>query len=164
MKKRCHTIQKLLGYIIVTILILIPFSIAQAQEYETPYILPDYPAFGVEDCNDWLRSIEDDPGMEDTIYSDKQSTKEYLACGIKSGRIRMHMIPFYIVYFIEFLVSMAGIVAVLFIIIGGFYYATSGVSDKKDLGKSTIMNGLIGFALVTIAWVIVNIVQILLTQ
>ena len=112
-----------------------------------------YDQLPIDELKYTLESLDSDTARE-----------QLLGCAIISGNIHMFMIPFYIVFFIEFLVNIAGIVAVLFIIIGGFYYATSGVSDKKDLGKSTIMNALIGLALVTMAWVIVNIVQILLTQ
>jgi hypothetical protein len=52
-----------------------------------------------------------------------------------------------------------GIVAVIVIILGGVYYATSqGNADKIKKGKNTIMYGLIGFAIAILAFAIVNFI------
>ncbi len=57
------------------------------------------------------------------------------------------------------LLGIAGAVAVIFIIVGGIQYATSGGSeDKTRTAKSTITNAVIGLIITILAFVIVNFV------
>lgn len=57
------------------------------------------------------------------------------------------------------LLGIAGAVAVIFIIIGGIQYTTSGGSeDKTRTAKSTITNAVIGLIITILAFVIVNFV------
>ncbi len=52
-----------------------------------------------------------------------------------------------------------GIVAVIYIILGGIHYTTSeGDSQKTQKAKSTIMYGIIGLVVVLLAFAIVNFV------
>ncbi len=57
------------------------------------------------------------------------------------------------------LLGIAGAVAVIFIIVGGIQYSTSGGSeDKTRTAKSTITNAVIGLIVTILAFVIVNFV------
>ncbi|MFO0862135.1 MAG: pilin [Candidatus Saccharibacteria bacterium] len=57
------------------------------------------------------------------------------------------------------LLFVAGAVAVIFIIVGGIQYSTSGGSeDKTRTAKSTITNAVIGLIVTILAFVIVNFV------
>lgn len=92
------------------------------------------------------------------------SPLDVLACGIKTGEISLWMIPFYIKYLIQFLLSIAGLVAIISIILGGYFYMFSGISEDKEKGKKAIMFGIIGFVLAISSWAIVNIVISILTR
>lgn len=59
----------------------------------------------------------------------------------------------------EILARVAGMVAVVFVIYGGFTYMTSqGQPDKVNAGKTTILNSLIGMVIAILAVAIVNLV------
>lgn len=60
---------------------------------------------------------------------------------------------------IKDLLFFAGIVAVLFVIIGGFWYITAqGNEEQAEKGKNTLVNAIIGVIVVTMAYVIVSVV------
>lgn len=59
----------------------------------------------------------------------------------------------------EILLRIAGMLAVIFIIYGGFLYLTSaGEPDKAKNGRTTIINALVGLVLAMSATVIVSII------
>jgi len=87
-----------------------------------------------------------------------------LGCAIQTGNIHLWMIPYYITYIIEFLMTVAGLISVLFVIIGGYLYAWGGLTEDKEKGKKTVMYALIGLVLATLGWIIVNIIQVQLTS
>lgn len=94
--------------------------------------------------------------------SDKRD--EVLACAIKTGRVHFFMLPFFAVYMIEFLLGIAGLLAVLMITFGGFKYVTGGLTQDKESGKKLIIQSLEGLAIALSAWIIVNLVQTILTS
>lgn len=62
-------------------------------------------------------------------------------------------------YIIEILLFVAGALAVLFVIIGGYQYLTSaGNEEQAEKGKKTVINSMIGIVFVVLAWVIVNVI------
>jgi len=89
---------------------------------------------------------------------------DVLGCGIKTGRVKMWMIPFFVKYLIQFAISIAGLVAVGAVLIGGYFYLFGGLVDDRDKGKRAIMYGLGGFVVALLAWTIVNAVIALLTR
>jgi hypothetical protein len=91
------------------------------------------------------------------------SPLDILGCAIKTGRVSLWMIPFYIKYLIQFALSIAGLVAIGSIIIGGYFYLFSGLMDDKDKGKRAIIYGIVGFVVAILSWTIVNIVISVLT-
>ncbi len=90
--------------------------------------------------------------------------KEILACAIMTGDVKMWMVPFFIRYVLEFIIGIAGLLAVGGVVYGGYLYLFAGLSDDKDKGKNAIKNGLIGLVLVLTAWAVVNIVISLVTM
>jgi hypothetical protein len=100
---------------------------------------------GVSDNTLDLASLE---GVRDSI----------LGCAIKSGRISLAMIPYFVTYLVNFLLGMAGSISVLFVVLGGYRYVLGGLTEDKEKGKQTIMYALMGFGLSILAWAIVNIV------
>lgn len=66
---------------------------------------------------------------------------------------------------INWALYIAAIIAVVFIIIGGFFYITSaGNAAQATKGKDTLVNALIGLTLVILSYVIVQIVYNFLTK
>jgi hypothetical protein len=60
---------------------------------------------------------------------------------------------------IKILLGVAGAIAVLFIIIGGFQYLTSGANPKgASAGKETVKNAVIGLIIIILSYVIVAVV------
>ncbi|OGE84459.1 MAG: hypothetical protein A2846_00960 [Candidatus Doudnabacteria bacterium RIFCSPHIGHO2_01_FULL_49_9] len=65
----------------------------------------------------------------------------------------------FIVGVIDILLGIVGLVAVLFLIIGGFRYVTSaGNEETAEAGKKTVINAIIGIVIVILAFVIVRVV------
>ncbi len=60
---------------------------------------------------------------------------------------------------IDWALYVAAIIAVIFIIIGGYMYITSaGDPGKAGKGRSTLVNALIGLAIIVLSYMIVQIV------
>jgi hypothetical protein len=58
-----------------------------------------------------------------------------------------------------FILSIAFIVAVIFLVIGGFRYITSqGNEEGIEKAKGTITNAIIGIVVIVLAWIILTIV------
>lgn len=56
-------------------------------------------------------------------------------------------------------------IAVLFMIIGGFWYITAGGNEEQaDKGKKTIINAIIGVIVIILSYVIVNVVSNLVSN
>ena len=90
--------------------------------------------------------------------------QDVLACGIRTGDISLWMIPFYIKYFIQFALTIAGLIAVFSLIVGGYFYLFGGMASDKDKGKNAIVYGLLGFVVAMLSWAIVNVVVSALTR
>lgn len=147
-------------------IIILSFAIslfAAETAYAASTILPETTE---EDCES--RMDEFDNQSKEAQITELQSSAEtrsdILGCGIKTGRIHLWMVPYYITYMIEFLIGLVGLISVLFIIIGGYYYAWGGVTEDKEKGKKTVMYALVGMAIAVLAWIIVNIIQTQLTS
>ncbi len=57
------------------------------------------------------------------------------------------------------LLPIAGLVAVLFIIIGGYQYMTSaGNEEQAEQGKKNLINAIIGLVIIILSYVIVTVV------
>lgn len=91
------------------------------------------------------------------------SKNDILACGIKTGSMKMWMIPYYIKYVLEFIIGISGLTSVCGIIYGGYLYLFAGLSQDKDKGKKSIQYGVIGMILTLTAWALVNIIIALVT-
>lgn len=104
----------------------------------------------------WLFSndLKQDILMEGITFK----AKDILGCGIKTGQIRLWMIPYYIRYILQFVIGIAGLVAVGGIVYGGYLYLFAGISDDKDKGKHAIIYSVAGMVLTLVAWVLVNII------
>jgi len=81
-----------------------------------------------------------------------------LGCAIKTGRISLSMIPHFISFMANWMLGLVGIIAVLFIVLGGYMYIYGGLTDDKEKGKKYIFHALMGMSLALLAWVIVTII------
>jgi len=60
---------------------------------------------------------------------------------------------------ISLLLFVAGAIAVVFVIIGGFLYMTSaGNAEQAEKGQQTLTNAIIGIVIVILSYVIINVV------
>ena len=60
---------------------------------------------------------------------------------------------------ISLLLFVAGALAVLFVIIGGYQYITSGGNEEAaEKGKKTLLNAIIGVVVIILAYVIINVI------
>lgn len=65
-----------------------------------------------------------------------------------------------IVRIVQIALSLAGLIAILFLIIGGFRYVTAqGNEDATETAKHTILNAIIGIVVIILAYVILSVVQ-----
>ena len=87
----------------------------------------------------------------------KNEGMNILACGIKTGQIKLWMVPFYIRYMLEFIIQISGLACVAATVYGGFLYLFAGVSEDKDKGKKAMTYGVMGMVITFLAWGIVNI-------
>ena len=61
---------------------------------------------------------------------------------------------------IGFLLSIVGLVAIVFIIIGGFQYIMSrGDEEQASAGKKTLTNAIIGLVIVILSYIIVSVIN-----
>ena len=107
------------------------------------------------DCTKIINDYEVAPAQSAQIKADKDNI---LGCAIKTGRISLSMIPYFITYIINFLLGLVGIISVLFIVIGGYRYVLGGLTEEKEKGKNTIMHALMGMGVALLAWTIVNVI------
>ncbi len=65
-----------------------------------------------------------------------------------------------IVTVINFLLLFAALIAILFIVIGGYKYITSaGNAESAKSGRETVVNAMIGLAIIILSYVIVSVVN-----
>jgi len=124
-------------------------------------VLP-YTDMTAEGCIARLNDYEVAPDQKQFFTGDSRNST--LACGIKTGRISLAMIPYFITYFANFLLSIVGLISMLFIVIGGYWYIFGGITDNKEKGKKFIANALKGLVVAILAWVIVSVIINLVTS
>lgn len=90
--------------------------------------------------------------------------EDIFSCGVKSGNIKFWMVPYFVKYILQWLLALSGLVAVLMVIIGGYYYIIGGLTEDKEKGKTIITYALGGMALATLSWIIVNLILLAVTS
>jgi|SRR3989344_4282958 len=61
---------------------------------------------------------------------------------------------------INVLLGIAGLVAVIFLIVGGFRYITAGGNEETaEAAKKTILNAIIGIVVIILSFVIVSVIS-----
>lgn len=111
----------------------------------------------------WVFKQNWDQGIGELASLGATTPNDILACGIKTGGIKLWMIPYYIRYILQFIIGIAGLIAVGGIVYGGYLYLFAGISEDKDKGKKAIMYGVAGMVMTLVAWAFVNIVIAVVT-
>ena len=89
--------------------------------------------------------------------------------GLQDSRLRLlfpilgpsssSSLPALIASIIEILLFIAGAIAVLFVVIGGYYWMTAkGNDEQAEKGRKTLTNAIIGIVVVIMAYVIINVI------
>lgn len=161
-------------FLVSITLILINVVPVYAQQIGT--VVPETRVDMVLDCQNLMTEIERSAfDIRDEVFNkrlnhkfsedvlegmpaDGVSANDILGCGIKTGDIALWMIPYYVRYILEFIIGLAGIIAIGGIIFGGYLYLFASISESKERGKLAILYGLGGFIITLIAYAVVNIV------
>jgi|GEM_PF-1702304 len=96
--------------------------------------------------------------------AEKSDIEAILGCALKSGEIQFWMVPYYAVFILEFVIELAGLLVVLMIMVGAYYYVAGGLTDDKEKGKKILTYAIGGFVLTLSSWIIVNIILLALTS
>lgn len=94
---------------------------------------------------------------EDTNLGGTGSVCIGLATMIQTGNIHLSNLPCFVKFFTQTLIGIAGSLAVIFVMIGGYRYVIGG-EENKDKAKKTITYALIGLAVSLSAWIIIDLV------
>lgn len=155
-------IKRLLAFTIILALFLPVFAtITHAQGTLLPEL--DEPSGGV-DCEGVLKNEGGTRALFLADDGNQAEKQKILACAIKTGKVRLWMLPYFVSYIANFFIYVAGVVSLLFVVLGGFWYMAGGITDDKEKGKKTIFYALVGLVLTLLAWVIVNVIQVQVTS
>lgn len=156
-------IQKIVASLVLGISLFGSVNLSFAQTT----ILPKAPDGDIDcvkvinDFNEIGNTSSTSTGSDGTITTKSIATSMdgVLGCAVKTGRVSLAMVPFFIRYISNYILGLISLIALLFVVIGGFLYTTGGLTpDKKDRGKTFISNALIGMAMAFLAWTIVNVI------
>lgn len=155
----------------ILLALLAPVGVQTANAALT--LLPDAGERSDVECKDMISKFEvggadalchKETSLSGEILVCTGSKDELLGCAIKTGGVTLGMIPYFISYITNFFLAIIGLVCVLFIVIGGYFYIYGGLSENKEKGKKTIMHALMGLGVASLAWVIVNIIMAAVTS
>jgi hypothetical protein len=108
------------------------------------------------DCNQILTDFEIQGTPGDWLGD--YDNQDILGCAIKTGKVSLNMIPYFIRYVADFLLGLSGLISMLFVVVGGFMYVWGGLTDQKEKGKKTIMNALMGLGIAILSWSIIAMI------
>lgn len=103
-----------------------------------------------------------EPAPEQAIKGE-QAVNEILACGFVTGRMRLYFWKPLVAYIIKGLSILASALAMLFITIGGYQYFMAVISGEDSDAKNTIKHAILGLVLALSSWIIVDLVQTLVS-
>lgn len=131
-------------------------------------ILPKAPSTCVikkdEALPEIVQKLKDKETFVAYVKGKRKELSEALGCAIKTGKIGLFMVPYFITFIIQFLLMIAGLIAVLFMVIGGYHYVVGGLTEDKEKGKKTILHALLGLIVALSAWMVINFIQVALTS
>lgn len=77
---------------------------------------------------------------------------------LKNGDIVIGDIPKMIMGAIDFFMGLAGTIAIIFIIIGGYFIMFGDISSDKSKGKDIVFKAIAWFAISALSWVIIRFI------
>ncbi len=116
-----------------------------------------------QECIKSIKELGDDDLEEYMKNGGAEARDGIMGCAIKSGYIKFWMIPYFIKYMLEWVINLAGLISVLMILVGAYFYIWGGISDDKEKGKKVIMYAIGGLVLTTVAWFLVNVILLAIT-
>lgn len=112
----------------------------------------------------WNSVFQDEDMLKEMLdVAEKEDIEAFLGCALKLGEIQFWMIPYFVVFILEFVIDLAALIVVLMILVGAYYYIAGGITDDKEKGKTIITYAIGGFVLVLTSWILVNILLLALT-
>lgn len=152
--------------------LIVTFFSGSIEKTKAMNLLPgsDYASIYTEaECMDLIKEYEysSTGSIEDFLSSkgdNSLSEDLFLGCAIKSGYVRFWMLPYFVKYVLNFIVSIAGLIVVTMIILGGYYYIAGSFTDDKEKGKTIIKYAIFGFVLILASWSLVNLLLLILTS
>jgi type IV secretory pathway VirB2 component (pilin) len=109
-------------------------------------------------AQDYSEIYSDFEGIIPSEKGASDATKA-LSHRIKTGQVGLADIIIIIVKMIDLITKLAGTIAVLMLIYGGYQYMIGSISDDKEGAKKTIQYAIMGLVVTFLAYVIVNLVQ-----
>lgn len=80
-----------------------------------------------------------------------------------TGEFTWTDITAFALHLIQLLITAAGVIAVILLMIGGFQFIFGSMMEDKESGTNTIKHTLLGFVIILLAWIIVDFVIAFLT-
>ena len=77
---------------------------------------------------------------------------------LRNGNFSIQDIPGFIKGAINFFMGIAGTISIIFIIIGAYFIMFWDIANDKSKGKDVIMKAIWGFAISSLAWIIVRLI------
>lgn len=87
-----------------------------------------------------------------------------LADKFRSGEFELNDIAEFGLYIIQILIQVAGMIAVILIMVGGYRYVIGSFYEEKEGGKNTLKYSIAGFAVCVLSWIIVQVLVSFLTS
>ncbi len=166
--------------VLFSLVIAFHLLVSVAPVHAATSLLPSYdkdlmgmdcdPSDKVTWVKDWQPLFDDQDAVQDFVkqYSNEGGTGQayvegFLACGVKTGNVHLWMAPYFITFALEFLINLSGLISILMIVVGAYFYIAGGITDDKDQGKTIIQYAVLGLVVTTVAWVVVNLLLLYLT-
>lgn len=122
------------------------------------------PEAGSQEYCDAIFKYGDQGALETQFQENKETWDSFLGCAIQEGRVEFWMVKYIIAYMLEFVLSLAALIAIAMIIIGAYFYIAGGLTDDKEKGKTIIKYAIGGLVLATVSWVLVNVLLLALSS
>lgn len=165
--------MKIITHIFISV--LLSFTLLAPSVFATSTILPtgeatkEMTAVECKAAIDLFETFRADDNPEEQlaqrfIEAEDGVGQFLLSCAIKSGNIKFWMVPFFIRNILNFLIGLSGLISILMIMVGAYYYIAGGLTDDKEKGKKVITYAIGGLILTTLSWFIVNVILLAITN
>jgi hypothetical protein len=111
-------------------------------------------------ANNDSSEYSDFKGIIPSSKNNASDATKKLSKRIKNGQVNLGDVIIVITKTIDFITKIAGTIAVVFLIYGGYQYMLGSISDDKEGAKKTIQYAIIGLIVAFMAYLIVNLVKV----